>query len=455
MGPASPLALLLFQVVAIVAVARALGALARRLGQPAVIAEVLAGILLGPSLLGWAWPAGFAALFPEHAQQGLSLVSHLGLVLFMFLVGLELDHGQLRGRVGASLLIAQAGIAFPFALGAGLAWFLFEGHAPPGVPMTAFVLFLGVAMSITAFPVMARILSERKLSQTRVGTTALAAAAVNDVAAWCVLPFVVAAARATQADAAVRTLGLAALFGVVMLALVRPFLKGLAQRVTDGRVPTAGATALVLMLLLASAGVADLVGIHALFGAFLLGAIVPRETVLGAPLAWKLETVVTTLLLPVFFAFSGLRTELGLVSGGAGWAMTALIIALATVGKLGGASIAARATGLPWREAGAVGALMNARGLMELVVLNIGLELGVLTPALFTMLVLMALVTTVATGPLLSAFAPPRLLGDAPDETTRPNLIPLGPPASTEIAEARLQAQLRKHWPTNRPPPQA
>jgi len=387
----SALTLLLAQMAVIITLSRVVAVVTRKLGQPRVIAEILAGIILGPSLLGLLAPDVMTGLFPDSSLPQLKLLSQFGLIFFMFLVGLEFDLSVLRGRAKSTLAISHLSIVVPFVLGAGLGVLL---DAPAGVTRLAFCLFCGIALSITAFPVLARILTEKKLMQTRVGGIAIAAAAIDDVTAWCLLAFVVAIARAQGLAQAMWTCGLTALFLVVMIFIVRPLLKWVRNR--DAQVLAC------FVGLLAAAGVAELIGIHALFGAFFFGVMAPRTDELPERLTKKLESVSTMVLLPLFFAFSGLRTQLGLLHSAGDWALAAGIIALATIGKFGAATVTARFTGLAWKDATAVGVLMNTRGLMELVVLNIGLDLGVISPALFTMMVLMALVTTAATSPLLT-----------------------------------------------------
>ncbi len=397
----SDLTLLLVQIATIVVVSRTLGAVTRWLGQPLVIAEVLAGILLGPSLLGWLWPDAMVALFPAKSLPPLKMLSQVGLVLFMFLIGLEFDQRLLRGRTHTSVVISHTSIVVPFALGAGSAWYLYEAYSPPTVSFLSFTLFLGISMSVTAFPVLARILSERNLLHSRVGAISLACAAVDDVTAWCMLAFVVAVARSRALVQALWTTGFAILFILTMLFLIRPFLRRLGARVASREALTPTLVAIILILLMISSITTELIGIHALFGAFLFGAILPKDGKLAETLVEKLETAAVVLFLPLFFAYSGLRTEIGLVSGREDWLVAGFLILIATVGKFGGSAIAARLTGLRWREATALGILMNTRGLMELIVLNIGFDIGVISPTMFTMLVMMALVTTFATTPVL------------------------------------------------------
>ncbi|WNG48038.1 cation/H(+) antiporter [Archangium minus] len=421
------LTLLIVQFLVIMGLSRLIGRGARWLGQPLVIAEVLAGILLGPSLLGWVAPGAMEWLFPNSSMPVLKMLSQVGLILFMFLIGLELDPRLLKGKGHSSVVISHTSIIVPFILGAAAALWLYPKLSDPSVPFSSFVLFMGVSMSITAFPVLARILTERRLLQSKVGAIAITCAAVDDVTAWCLLAFVVSIVRATSLMEAGLTTVLAMLYIAFMLLLVRPFLARLGARVASKDGLTQNVVALTLMMLLASAWATELIGIHALFGAFMMGAVIPKEGGLAESLAEKLEDVAVVLLLPLFFAFSGLRTQIGLLNSGETWLMCGLIILIACLGKFGGSAVAARLTGLRWREAGAVGVLMNTRGLMELIVLNIGLDLGVISPTLFTMMVVMALVTTFMTTPLLRWIYPPEEL--IKDQIT---LEPVAPIQSAE-----------------------
>jgi Kef-type K+ transport system membrane component KefB len=286
----------LFQIGAIILVSRLIGVVTRRLGQPMVIAEVTGGIVLGPSLLGWLWPAGMNALFPQSSLGSLKMLSQVGLVLFMFLVGLELNPKLLKARAHSSVAISHTSIVLPFALGAGAAYFLYESHAPQGVGFTSFMLFLGAAMSVTAFPVLARILSERRLLTSRVGAITIACAAVDDVTAWCILAFVVAVGRAQGVSQAVWTTALAVAFILGMLFVARPFLRRLGERVASKDGLTPSVVAATLLLLLASSAITEMIGIHSLFGAFLFGAVLPKEGKLAETLADKMETVAVVLL---------------------------------------------------------------------------------------------------------------------------------------------------------------
>lgn len=401
--PASKdLAVLLLQLIAVVGAAAACGALFRRLGQPAVIGEMAAGIILGPSLLGWAWPAGSEFLFPKDSLGNLSLLSKVGILLFMFGVGMDLDLRSLRKHAQTALFVSHASIVVPFFLGVTSALLIHRTYAPGGVHFLPFALFMGIAMSITAFPVLARIIEERGLSGTALGTTAMASAAVDDVTAWTVLALVIAIARSQSPLSALWVAGMAFAFTAAMLYLVRPALARWMARQGNPSQPSRLVAGLLLMGVFASSLATETIGIHSLFGAFLAGAVMPDQAGLRAFLKDRLEYSASLYLLPIFFAFTGLRTEMNLLSGSRDWLMFALLMALAIAGKLGGGCLAARFTGNSWRTSLALGSLMNTRGLMELIVLNIGLDLGILSPRVFTMMVLMALATTAMTGPFLS-----------------------------------------------------
>ncbi len=399
----SALVHVLITLAAVVALGQFFGMVLLALGQPPVIGEVLAGIALGPSLLGQIWPEAARFVLPAEVAPTLGVIAQLGVILYMFLVGLELNPAALRRQAHVTVMIAHAGTLAPFVLGSTLALFLYPRLAPAGVPFTSFTLFFGVAMSITAFPVLARILSDRGLTQTPLGVLALGCAALGDVTAWCVLAFVVSVAQAQVAQALL-VVGLTFAFFLVMILLVRPIL----VRVLENRQtwsPGLGATILTLLLL--SALTTELIGIHALFGAFLLGAIIPHDSPLAEQMAHKLEDVVTIVFLPAFFAFTGMRTAIGLVSGVENWLMCGMIIGVATLGKFGGTYICARRCGLDAGDSARLGTLMNTRGLMEIIVLNVGLDMKVISPTLFAMMVLMALATTLATTPILQWIGTP------------------------------------------------
>jgi len=400
---------LLLQVAAIVITARLVGLLFGRIGQPQVMGEIVAGIMLGPSFLGWAAPALYQALFPAASLSYLNALSQVGLLLFMFLVGLEFNTTVIRHLGRAAVLTSNVSIALPFVMGSLLAAYLYPRLADPKVTFPAFALFLGAAMSITAFPVLARILSERRLTRTELGTLALACAAVDDVTAWCILAYIVAYVRAgSQSRPLWITLAGVTVFALVMIYGVRRLLRLFhSSFLRRGRV-TENAMAALLLLLLLSASMTEWLGIHLLFGAFLFGAILPRDEDFIHAVSEKLESITLVLLLPLFFAFTGLRTSIGLVRGAEMWMYCVLIIVVAVAGKLGGSALASRAAGVPWRNALALGVLMNTRGLMELVILNLGLDLGVINQTLFSMMVLMALITTFLTTPLLAWINPIR-----------------------------------------------
>ena len=401
-----PLTRLLMQILVILLAANLCAALALRLGQPRVIGEILAGVLLGPSALGWVWPASTSLLFPSTSLVNLQLLSQVGLVLFMFMVGLQLDAQLLKRRAAAVVLISHVSVVVPFLLGVLLALALYRDYAPTGTGFIPFGLFIGIAMSITAFPVLARILQERGLAHGALGSLALACAAIDDVTAWSLLALVIGLAQAGSASAALITITLTIFYTIVMFALLRPWLHvKLGHLVHTDQIHSQRMT-LIFTVLLSSAFIAEIIGVHALFGAFLAGVIMPAIGVLRGVVVARLEHLTAIVLLPLFFAFTGLRTEIGLLDDIQSWLMCAAVILVAVAGKLGASALAARWSGMAWRDALGLGALLNTRGLMELVVLNIGYDLGVLSAKAFTMFVLMALVTTMMTSPLLNWFKP-------------------------------------------------
>jgi Kef-type K+ transport system membrane component KefB len=411
-GRSDALVHVLVALTAVLIAGRLLSLLFRYVGQPPVIGEVVAGILLGPSFLGQVWPQAAAFVLPPAVAPYLGVVAQLGVILYLFLVGLELDLPALRQQARATVAISHAGIVVPFLLGAALALLLYPSLSRPDVPFTTFALFVGVSLSVTAFPVLARILTDRRMQRTPLGMLALGCAAVGDVTAWCLLAFVVGVAQA-QVDRAVLVLGLTVAYVGLLLLVVRPVATRLVARRDESQM-TPGVAAGVFAALLLSALATEVIGIHALFGAFLLGAILPHDSALAKAFVTKLEDVVTVLLLPAYFAFTGMRAQVGLVSGAEQWLWCGLIVAAATAGKLGGTLLSARLTGLGWHDATGLGVLMNTRGLMELIVLNVGLDLNILSPTLFAMMVLMALVTTLATAPLLHLLAIPRKSASGP-----------------------------------------
>src|SRR5688500_10025018 len=381
----------LVQIALVLALSRLLGALCARFHQPQVIGEMAAGIMLGPSLLGlvsayavqrgWTTHNISEAIFPAESISYLGVLSQIGVIFFLFLIGLELDPKLLRNRGHAAVVISHVSIVAPFLLGAGLTLYLYPRlfNDTPTMRFTPVALFMGAAMSITAFPVLARILTERNLTRTKVGAIAITCAAVDDVTAWCLLAFVVGVARAERVEAAVVTAMLSAVYVLVMFFVVRPFvgrLRLLYER--QGHV-SQSVFAIVLLLTLASAWTTERIGIHALFGAFLMGAIMPKESGFVHALVQRLEYVTCVFLLPIFFAYTGLKTLIGLLSSGELWGLTGVVVLLACLGKFGGSTLAARMCGIGWRDSTAIGILMNTRGLMELVILNIGRDLGVIT----------------------------------------------------------------------------
>jgi Kef-type K+ transport system membrane component KefB len=401
------LGLLLGQVLVVLVAARGCGLLVRRLGQPQVVGEMLAGMLLGPSLLGWLLPGAAAALFPPASLGFLSSLSQVGMVLFMFLVGISLDTRALREKSHAAILASHVSIVVPFALGVTLSPALYRRFAPPGISFLVFALFLGAAMSVTAFPVLARILSERGLLNTPLGTLATSTAAVDDVTAWTILAAIMMLVRTGTAGAQLwlSSLGIALFVGSVY-ALRKPVRRAIGAAFERQGQLTHDHVAMLVFLVLVGACITEALGVHALFGAFFIGVALASERRVAQAARARLEDFLVVVLLPIYFAFTGLRTRLDLVMSNDLWGWALAILAVAVAGKLGGSAIAARVSGVSWRESAALGVLMNTRGLMELVILNIGLDLGVLSPALYSMFVLMAFLTTMMTTPLLSALQP-------------------------------------------------
>jgi Kef-type K+ transport system membrane component KefB len=395
---ASPLGLFLLQLLVLLVVAKGAGALLKRLGQPAVIGEMAAGLMMGPLVLGSLLPGLHGALFPASSLGPLGMLSQLGVLMFLLVAGAELDLGGLRGRRRFAFTVSHAGIAVPFVLGVLLAIWLYPEHGPQGVGFTAFALFVGISLSITAFPVLLRILADRGITQTPLGQTAIACAALGDATAWCLLALIVAAAQATGWVPASLSLLCVVVFIALMLGVVKPwFSRQVIQPGSEGRWLLG-----MLLLSLGSALVTEVLGIHALFGAFAAGVAVSSNAQLRGLLIARVEPFAVTLLLPLFFAMTGLRMRADALQG-SDLLLCAVVIAVATLGKLFGTWSAARSAGMGNHEAWKLGALMNTRGLMELIVLNLGYELGFLGDRLFAVLVIMALVTTAMTGPLLNA----------------------------------------------------
>jgi len=398
----SPLSVLLMQIVVILAAAGLVSRLFRRIGQPPVMGEMVAGIILGPSVLGYFFPQAMTFIFPPASLETLRLLSQIGVVLFMFVVGMELNVRHVKERGSAAVMISHTSIIVPFVLGTTLSLFLYRELAPAGTSFSAFALFIGVAMSITAFPVLARILEDRNLSQTQLGAIAITCAAVDDVTAWCILALVIALVQASGIVVSLTTILFTLLFAAAMIFVVRPQLRRVVKLAGGAHVHTRRLIAGVLALVLISALVTETIGIHALFGAFVAGVVMPPSTEFRLFLREKLEAFSAAALLPLFFAFTGLRMQATLLNDWRSWALCALVILVAIAGKLGGSMLMSRWVGMTWTQSFSLGALMNTRGLVELVVLNIGYDLGILSGRIFAMMVLMALVTTFMTGPLLS-----------------------------------------------------
>lgn len=396
-----PLAILLAQIVTIILVARLFGWIFKKIGQPTVIGEIIAGIVLGPSLVGMYFPEFSAALFPIESLGNLKFLSQIGLILFMFVIGMELDMKVLKNKASEAVVISHASIVIPFALGIGLSYFVYNKFAPQGVEFLSFSLFMGIAMSITAFPVLARIVQEREIHKTKLGAIVITCAAADDITAWCLLAVVIAIVKAGDFIGSFYVISLALVYVLLMIFIVKPFLK----RIGDlyGTKDSIGkpVMAIFFLFLILSSYATEVIGIHALFGAFMMGSIMPDVAKFRMIFIDKVEDVAVILLLPLFFVFTGLKTEVGLINDPYLWKVTGAIILVAVVGKFFGSALAAKFVGQNWKDSLTIGALMNTRGLMELIVLNIGLELKVLTPAVFTMMVIMALVTTFMTGPAL------------------------------------------------------
>ncbi len=397
----NPLPVLLFQIIVIFFVSKLFGGIITRIGQPSVVGEIIAGLFLGPSLMGWIFPDLSNFIFPKDSLASLQFLSQIGLIFFMFLIGVDLDIEKLKNKAQSAIVISHASIIFPYFLGVSLAYVLYREFAPAHVSFLSFALFMGIAMSITAFPVLARILKERGLTQTPLGAMALTCAAADDVTAWCILAVVIAIVKAGNITSALLTISLSLVFVLLMVYGVRPWLKRAMDKMARSEHSNETVVVVAFFVLLACAYLAEIIGIHALFGAFLAGVIMPKNWRFKELLAGKTEDISVLVLLPLFFAFTGLRTQIGLLNDGHLWAVCGLIIFVAVFGKFGGSAIAARITGLSWKDSFSIGALMNTRGLMELIVLNIGYDLGILSPQIFAIMVLMALATTLMTNPLL------------------------------------------------------
>ena len=397
-----PLAILLAQIVTIIFAARICGWVFKKIGQPAVIGEIVAGIILGPSLIGLYFPEFSATLFPARSLGNLQFLSQIGLLLFMFVVGMELDFKVLRNKARDAIIISHTSIIVTLALGVALAYYIYPTFAPRGISFVSFGLFIGIAMTIIAFPVLARIVQERGMSKSKLGAIVITCAAADDITSWCILAAVIAIVKAGSVLSAVYTIILAVAYVFLMIKFIRPFLKRVGELHSSRENLSKPVIAFFFIALIVSAYVTEIIGIQALFGAFMAGAIMPESVKFRNLFIEKIEDIALVLLLPLFFVFTGLRTQIGLLNDIYLWKVTGLIILIAASGRFIGSALAAKFLGQNWKDSFSIGALMNTRGLMGLIVLNIGYDLGVFTPEIFTMMVIMALVTTFITGPALN-----------------------------------------------------
>jgi len=398
----TPLGVLLMQIIVILITCRIFSWLFLKLGQPTVIGEIIAGIVLGPSIFGYFFPETSAILFPIESLGNIALLSQFGLVLFMFAIGMELDLKEVRRTMKQTVLISHTNTIIPFALGMITAYFVYEKYAYEDTPFLSFALFIGIAMSITAFPVLARIIQERGLTKTHLGTLTLSSAANGDITAWCLLAVVVSIANAGNVLSASFNILFAVLYVLFMFYIIRPFLRMIGNVYHNDEVLDKAMVAFIFLLVIISVYMAELLGLHALFGAFIAGLVMPPNMRFRKIMTEKVEDVGLSLFLPLFFVSTGLRTHLGLLDSTELWLMCGVFIAVAILGKFGSAFAAARVLGENTKNSLYIGALMNTRGLMELIVLVIGYEMRILPPTIFVMLVLMTLVTTFMTTPLLS-----------------------------------------------------
>jgi Kef-type K+ transport system membrane component KefB len=396
-----PLSILLLQIIIILFTSRLFGIIFKKLGQQTVIGEIIAGVFLGPSIFGWLFPELFALIFPHNSFISLQFLSQIGLAFFMFVIGMELDLSKIKSKTHDAIIISQVSIIFPFFLGTCVSYYIFQELAPKGVSFLSFALFMGIAMSITAFPVLARIIKERGLNKTPLGVFAITCAAVDDVTAWCLLAAAIAIVKAGNLTSSLFTIGLTIAYIVFMLYVIKPWFQKMSdKRIKEGKIDKT-VISISFFLLLLSAYFTEVIGIHALFGAFIAGIVMPNNSRFKEILTDKVEDISTILLLPIFFAFTGLRTQIGLLNEGHLWVFCFLIISAAIIGKLAGSALTAKIIGRTWKDSLSIGVLMNTRGLIELIVLNIGYDLGVFSPELFSIMVIMALFTTFMTGPLL------------------------------------------------------
>lgn len=400
-GVHHPVAMLLLQIISILVAVRIFSWLFKYLGQPGVIGEIVAGIVLGPSLLGHFFPETFGFLFAPDSLESLNILSQIGLILFMFIIGMELDLGILRKKGSQTLVISHASIIVPFFLGTVLAWQVYPEFGFGHTTFVPFALFIGISVSITAFPVLARIIQERNLGKTPMGMLAIASAANNDITAWCLLAAIIAIAKAGSVASAGYTLLCVILYVLFMFGLVRPFMRKLGNIYNSQEIISKPLVAFIFLVLILSSYITEVLGVHALFGAFVAGVIMPANLSFRRIMTEKVEDVALVLFLPLFFVFTGLRTEIGALNTAHLWVVCALFVAVSIVGKLAGAALSARFVGESWKDSLSIGVLMNTRGLMELIVLNIGYEMGVLPSSIYVIFVIMALFTTFMATPSL------------------------------------------------------
>lgn len=396
------MSIIILQLAIILIAAKFCGSLFKRIGQPGVIGEIIAGIILGPSVLGAILPRVNEFVFPPYSLGTLQTLSQIGLILFMFIVGMELDFELFKKNSGSAVVISSANIIFPFGLGMILSYYLYTGYAPANVPFYAFSLFMGIAMSITAFPVLAHIIREKGLSNTKLGNLAISCAVLSDVVCWCLLAIILSFVKAGSIAATLLNLLLGILFVGVMFLVIKPLLKSLMIAKFKNGIIEPCVLAISFIILMISAYCSEMLGMHALFGAFIAGAIIPREGYFIKRLIYKIEDFTLIFLLPIFFVYTGLQINIVFVSNTIFWVTCLLIIIVAIAGKFGGSALASRLAGESVKDSLSLGALLNTRGLMELVVLNIGYELGLISLQLFTMMIIMALITTMMTGPIFN-----------------------------------------------------
>jgi Kef-type K+ transport system membrane component KefB len=397
----SPFGILLLQIIVILLCCRFLGWLFTKMKQPTVVGEILAGILLGPSVFGYWFPETSGFLFPPESLDNIGLLSQFGLILFMFAIGMELDITEVRSKLKETILISHTSIIVPFFFGMLTAYLIYDDYAGKETPFLPFALFVGIAMSITAFPVLARIIQEKGLTKSHLGTISLASAANGDIIAWCLLAVIIAVAQAGSLLSAIYNIFFSVLYLVAMFLIIRPFLRMVGQVYHNEEVIDKGLVAFIFLILISSSFLTETLGLHALFGAFMAGVVMPSDIKFRKIMAEKVEAVSLSLFLPLFFVLTGLKTEIGLLNTPALWGMCGIFILVAVIGKFGGTAVSARFVGESWKNSFYIGALMNTRGLMELIILTIGYEMNILSPPVFTMLILMTLVTTFMTTPLL------------------------------------------------------